>query len=292
VIALLPTLALAYETIGATWETQPVPYWINADLPAYLDRDETLAAARAGLEVWANADCGFSVSYQGEHAGGPPGIDGLNVIYIVSVDWREEPTLLTAPLIGVSGNDIVEADLMLNAEFFDWTTDGDLGQPAFDVQGAVAHESGHFVGLDEVDLSDQTMNPLHNGTEAARSLGTDDIAGLCALYEHPTPLGGEGDPCLETDDCEAGRVCVAAEGERTCTATPHQPEGCGCTHAPSPMHLWCWAIVFAVHRRRLKGLFRRPSGRGAGAADARRQRLVDGRRSQVGDSRRHPRAPS
>ena len=249
-IVLLPSLALAYETLGGTWETQPVPYWIDADLPAYLDREETLEAVRAGLEVWAEADCGFSVSYQGEYTGGPPDVDGLNILYIVSTDWPEDPTLLSSPRIALSGNDIVEADLLLNAEFFDWTTDGTLGEPAFDIQGAVAHEAGHFVGLDEVDLPDQTMNPLYNGTEAARTLGEDDIAGLCSLYENPKPLGAEGDPCLETDDCEAGRVCVADGGERYCTADPHPGSTCGCQTPLRGSSGWVLATLLPILRRR------------------------------------------
>lgn len=256
-ILLFSTAAAAWEPIGAQWRVQPVPYYVDADVPAGLDRDDAIAAMRAGLEAWANEDCGFSLTFQGEHTGGPPGLDGVSVIYMLSADWPEEPTMLTVPIVGVSGNDIEEADLLLNAEFFEWTTDGDGGLPAFDIQGAVAHEAGHFVGLDEVDIAEQTMNPLLNGTEAARTLGEDDVAGLCALYLNPHGLGTEGDTCLESDDCAEDLHCVDNDGDRYCTAELTE-RGCGCTTGAASTS-WISLFVLAAIRRRRQELPAPPS---------------------------------
>ena len=249
-ILFLATAAVAYNPLGAQWSEQPAPYWIDADIPPQLDRDAAIAAARAGIEVWADADCGFSVSYQGEYSGGPPGLDGFSVIYIIGTDWPEAPNVLTAPIVGVSGNDIEEADLLLNAAYFEWTTEGDVGAPAFDVQGSVAHEAGHFVGLDEVELADQTMNPLLNGREAARTLGDDDIAGLCSLYLNPHQPGGEGDACLERDDCAEPLQCVSDDGRQYCTDDPVATRACGCATGSGFSSLWAALSAVVAGGRR------------------------------------------
>lgn len=66
-----------------------------------------------------------------------------------------------------------------------WTFDDGPGAPvtgAFDLQGLVAHEYGHILGLGHTSVSGATMEAALPDLVAARSIEADDRAGIQAIY--------------------------------------------------------------------------------------------------------------
>jgi len=224
--------AAAWEDIDATWASEdfPLPYFIAEDIGG-LDDAAAVAAIQAGFQTWEDAGCGVSFAYQGRASGeGFGDIDGVNVVYFVDEGWAEEPTLLSLPTIVVDGDRIVEADLAFNGEFFTWAVDGD-GVIHFDLQASVTHEVGHFIGLWHTIDPDASLNDFLNGKPEARTLGDDDLEGLCALYGG----GGEwqiGDPCSESGECGGELFCLEDGADRYCSASCEEdaecPEGYAC----------------------------------------------------------------
>ena len=82
--------------------------------------------------------------------------------------------------------EIYDADMELNEAYFAFSDAPDDAQA--DLLSTVAHEAGHFLGLDHSDLTSSTMykrSPL--GEISKRDLTADDIGGYCALYGPEAP---------------------------------------------------------------------------------------------------------
>ena len=165
----------------------------------------------------------------------PPGAirDNKNIIAIRGDTWEHDPgaLALTSVFYLNKTGKIVEADLEANAVDFRWgdvTTDS---RPQLqDLQNALTHEMGHFIGLDhpcylvvpkvdnETDqhgarvpycgdgasvtdvIRDATMYPsADSGDTSKRSLSPDDQQAVCDLY----PL----QPAIASD---GGCACVVA----------------------------------------------------------------------------------
>ncbi len=233
-LALLSTAA-AYETIGATWpvESMPVPWSIGA-LPSDLDEDSAIDAMRAGFDAWEAADCGVSFTYQGRDEAAVPGAyDGVNLVSFLT-EWSDDPAVLSAPVIVIEGDDIVEADVAINGQYFAWTLDGADGITRFDLQSTVTHEVGHVLGLWHATDPDASLHSSRNGSLEGRTLDEDDLEGLCDLYDSAraaTP-GALGEGCDESEDCQEGLICLV-DGERsycsmTCAADDDCSNGYAC----------------------------------------------------------------
>ena len=75
------------------------------------------------------------------------------------------------------------------------TTPGETGCVRIDVQNTVTHEAGHSLGLDHTDDPRATMYAsAPSGQTSKRILGSDDIAGICAIY----PRGAQTVTCVQS----------------------------------------------------------------------------------------------
>jgi hypothetical protein len=83
---------------------------------------------------------------------------------------------------------ITEADVIFNSQS-PFATGGASG--ARDIQDMLTHELGHVLGLEHSPIAAATMYPFGvAGQSSARTLETDDLAGLRALYGEPDPAAG------------------------------------------------------------------------------------------------------
>jgi MYXO-CTERM domain-containing protein len=100
------------------------------------------------------------------------------------------------------------------------------GMGCIDIQNTVTHEAGHTLGLDHSPDPNATMYAnAPPGETSKRHLGTDDIAGICAIYP-------KGQPTV---------TCVAQESS----------SGCGCSQAQTGpgAALGALALLLQIRRR-------------------------------------------
>lgn len=230
------------EFTGATrvgWATSDVPFVMSDTVPTGLSADAVTSTIGLALAQWSNAGCGQpKVWFNGySSAGASPG-DGFNTIHWVLSGWARLGYAASASAMtdvqfeqSPDGSwQIVEADIYLNAEGYDWSgmKDGSMNLGA-----VILHEAGHALGLlhpcevdgatDAPDCANDpayaaaTMFPVYQ--TSCNQLGTDDIAGVCYLYP--------GGAC-SSDSCEPGYACTStgcqpACGEGICLA------GYGCS---------------------------------------------------------------
>lgn len=146
---------------------------------------------------------------------------------------------------------IVEADMYLNLEDFQFSVDGAEG--SLDLESVAAHEWLHWLGFLHVcEHSDSLGSPSCSGDPAfmqsalypdylgsrARTPSADDLAGVCAVY---SPSSAPCDPgCDASQRCEAGAcvplppsVCstdaecdVAGDGSLRCAAHGAETDMC------------------------------------------------------------------
>ena len=181
----------------------------------------------------------------------PPPVanDARNIIVFRTQSWNDElhPAAAVALTSITKKRDgrILDADIEINASSQPWgnldpgspdLTPGNGQNIPFDLQNAITHEFGHFVGLnhtcqglaDTVQLIDNNGNPVPqcdlapapvqatvmfatinqaNGETSKRFLSQDDIDGVCAIY----PAAQDPHACtLDLPDDGCG--CAAGSG--------------------------------------------------------------------------------
>jgi hypothetical protein len=137
---------------------------------------------------------------------------------------------------------IRDADMQINT--FDYA--GEFTPEGLEY--TIAHESGHFLGLDHSPVGDALMYPRASpGTTVAPALTSDDIAGICSVYPpssgapmcDPDPRAGDFEPAQGfAPDC-GGDVLAA------CALAPGAPDD-----AWSAIALVVGAAATAARRRR------------------------------------------
>lgn len=116
--------------------------------------------------------------------------DNKNVIRWDTGEWKwaSYRVAKTVWRAGANSGCIKEADIILNAKAFKWgvVSKNKNTKTVFDVENVVAHEVGHFFGLDHSQQGDATMyatTPL--GEIAKRTLSQDDLNGIVyVVKEH------------------------------------------------------------------------------------------------------------
>ncbi|MCA9565311.1 MAG: matrixin family metalloprotease, partial [Myxococcales bacterium] len=166
-----------------------------------------------------------------------------NVIAVVSDNWPYQVDALaqTAVTYNNMTGVIVDADIELNDERFSFGVVSQSGQPFIDIQNTIAHESGHFIGLDHTSVFEATMYAsAPAGQTSKRDLHQDDVDALCEAYP--------GNEELVCEDATAGFYSAPSIGPGDKCET-----GCGCSSA-STRHdgalLWVLGVAWIGWFRR------------------------------------------
>lgn len=196
-VILLPSVAWAYEFTGAQWRLsrgQAVEYLVNSSLSQDMTDPQCLAAVQLGYEAWNEITCSYLVwSFAGRTENQAWGSgDGENVVSWRESSWDDSPAALaiTSSIFGGLQNALQDTDIKFNGFHHSWAdvSAGVGSAGGTDVASVSAHEVGHALGLGHSNIAGSTMWPSTGpGDPSGRSLGADDIAGVCALY----PNGGE-----------------------------------------------------------------------------------------------------
>src|SRR5688572_7982369 len=178
--AVLHTGVGAYASF-ARWTTTPVPFYVNptnADMSA----DAAAMAVQAGMDVWnTQSGTSFRYEYGGTVNDTATAHDYRNVVMFRNV--ANGGVLATTYSWWTTGGSLLDTDIVFwdgGFKFFTGATGCSSGAYIEDV---AAHELGHAAGLSHSSASDATMYPTYTlCTTSGRTLASDDIAGMKALY--------------------------------------------------------------------------------------------------------------
>ena len=209
------------------WRSLPIPFRFFSAGSVHFIREEGRAAIREAFHRWSDALCdGRQTSLrfaEGEDiyedkplVAKARGVEPFG-IYFRDAGWPypkgADSTLAQTNLFFGSESGLVEdADIEINStseKFSARETDAD----AVDLQAVITHEVGHYIGLahSKEPLSimlegycETTDERCGKGKVAARRLGPDDVAAVCALYPPDGPR--------IFDDPEPKRGCSTSAG--------------------------------------------------------------------------------
>ncbi len=276
ILLCLPATALAQDfvrtqtcnTAGAINACEPgeVPKpiaWPNACVTFYVNEtgttdipnpeepgkisNETLDAVRLGFLEWNSPDDSkFKYVFGGQtnedRAEWVPSRGKENNANIVvwrdawPSDFSQTAYAITSVNYNPESAEILDADIELNGEFHQFTiSDSD---PVVDVQNTIAHESGHFLGLDHSPDRLATMyGSAPIGQVSKRDLAEGDIEGVSAVY----PDDGTTDVCAPSD----GFFEKPAAADEGCCSTVDTGR-----RATTPLVFAALVLGLAVARRR------------------------------------------
>jgi matrixin len=229
-----------------------------------LDADQVQGLVAEAFAVWQSAECPgggtprFQAQFQGYVAcdrheavcGGAA--QNVNVVMLHDSGWPYGITKLgvTTPSGGVNSGLVVDADVELNAEDYDFRADD---ANAVALRYVVTHELGHFLGLAHSDVNGALMTagyqsmPLEPGL-----LSADDIAAICAVYPPGPALSCAGPASPAYDACA---TVPGAEPKCQLASIPQgNASGCSCRAAPRgramPAALGLAALLLIARGRR------------------------------------------
>lgn len=239
------------------WSARTVPWSPAERLGGDLPEAEALDAFRASFAEWASQSCtdlAFAERAPVEReVGYRSGATNDNVLLFRDVAcadvvpagdpcfadddcanvydcwaWDDSLIAVTTTTFSQCSGRIVDADIEFNASAFRFTTvdgaactsDAQRGCVSTDLRNTLVHEIGHVIGLDHSPVRSATMfASAPPGEIQKRSLGQDDLEGLCDIYpagaptlvcEPPTPANR----CNDGADSAAVRTagCSSAGG--------------------------------------------------------------------------------
>ena len=230
--------ALAYNLMGVRWDDDaiPVPYGVNQTLSGDVSDGEALEAIQMGFHAWDVLPCSFM---RWDPAGRTDNdrwgsADGENTVVWRDSGWGSSGGALAITMTNWGGGGrLSDSDIKFNGVHHDWAhfrDDPGGSDHRTDIAAVATHEVGHALGLDHTGVRGSTMWPsVSSGRIGSRTLGEDDIAGVCAVYptgepapapeDLPPPSAGSadfGEDCT-SDRCGAELVCVTDGVSRYCS---------------------------------------------------------------------------
>ena len=166
--------------------------------------------------------------------------DDMNVVRWEQGEWKWPANRVAKTVWRASAKTgcIKEADIILNAKTFGWgVLSKKMNLQQYDVQNVLAHEVGHFFGLDHSEKGDATMYPLTpQGEISKRDLSQDDLNGIVDVVQNFNKRAGTGGPGQPDDLDQMGGCSINGDG------TP-----------PSPWLLLALVVLLSRWRRERSG---------------------------------------
>jgi len=214
--------AYTYTNLGSAggWKSNPVPVVIDVSkFTTDVSSNSVDLALQNAFDIWADADTNDKLAFNRKDDNGGnydvfdtyPTTGSLDQ----SADWKYADITIGGWLpksyfdsVDVNGGNHILAvtwsaklraggkpawtsDLFFN-DNFTWSdrpdSNPDLG--VFDIETVALHELGHAIGFGHETVKPSIMAPYYAGVN--RSLSTDDLAGLAALYGGGSGGGGGG----------------------------------------------------------------------------------------------------
>jgi len=207
------------------WHSIPMQFNIDStSAPPGVSSSAFQSSIRASYTAWSSVSCSYYKSQDMGLTSNKSGnkSDKINTNTVPSY-WSQSPNALGVTMTYMYGPKITDADTVYNPNR-QWSTTGAYNK--IDVQAVATHEIGHQLGLDHSQYQSATMYyAVGAGNLGPRSLHSDDISGLCAIY----PSGGQPPPeCTKDTDCAPGEKCT----NQKCVAGSSGTQGYGspCTN--------------------------------------------------------------
>jgi MYXO-CTERM domain-containing protein len=209
-LVLHPLISYAY--VVKQTSTGADVHWTDASVimspaltpvPMGVTTDEATIALRASVATWQAAldGTGVAIELSPDSVTSAPHInDGVNSVrFAMAADDPDiEAGVLALTFVSFqTGTGVaVDADVVMNASDFTWTTGTTDCAREYDLESALTHELGHALGLAHaIGHPEATMYATGEACETTkRTLADDDQAGLDSLYRTPAtadmPAGG------------------------------------------------------------------------------------------------------
>ncbi len=182
------------------WNTRCATYKMNEDgsenftgsSDELSNLEELRRAVRASFGAWNAVECSDMTLLDGgltssNDTGFDSDSENTNLVAWRDDGWGQVASSRAFALTSVTFNPksgvIVDADIEVNTEFYDYSASPEPQPNHVDLRNTMTHEVGHFIGLDHTDERDATMfSTAPVGETEKRTLHPDDIRGICHTY--------------------------------------------------------------------------------------------------------------